>query len=453
MVTMKDWDWQLYPEAKLFLDGLIRSFLKVNHYADVLRGEIENTSSTRFIDWVDSLEVPADTVTGEELIRLGYAKENTIIAAGDVYIHPGAAFFPIVRRADRVHRLSLKVDDLDRALAANHLGHKKISGEKDAPLRSAELNQVDGCSICAIERHGSRSFEIRPATDIDGYRTALNVLSSRKRTFGDDMDGMEDLGNQIAMLTDSLDRTRVADAFFRAERAFWHSKNRAGQVQHARQESLGLGWGNQDHHTFRCSRENFRKTVAIFEEMGMKRRERFFAGAEAGWGAQVLEQPDSGLVVFTDVDLGPEETHNDFVDQELGPLDRLGTVGLWVGLHGESVLDSGMHHLAVRSDFKSMRDELRAREITSMNPFSDLYFLKQSFTEAERWIPSKIRMDRLVEAGHIPEERRSRLLEHGAVGSHLEIIQRDRGFRGFNQGSVSAIIRMTDPLERSGIGA
>ena len=413
-VTMKKWDWQLYPEAETFLNGLIQSFLKRDHVADVFRGDVENTTSTRFIDWVDSLEIPDGTVTGEELRRLGFVKESDLSATGDVYCHPGAAFFPIVLNADRIYRLSLKVDDLDRTLAANHLSQKKISGEMGAPMRSAELNRVDGHSLCAIERHGSRSFEIRPATDIDEYLTALNILATRTRAFGDDNDGMEDLRNLIARLADTLDRPRVADAFFRAERAYWHSKNRAGQVQYRRQELMGLGWGNHDHHTFRCSRENFRKVVAIFEEMGMKRRERFFAGADAGWGAQVLEQPDSGLVVFADVDLEPEETQTriDFVDQELEPTEKLGTVGLWVALHGESVLDAGMHHLAVGSDFEGMRTELGAEEIISMNPFSDFDFLKQSFTEAERWIPSKKRTDRLMEAGHIPEELASRWLDH-----------------------------------------
>ena len=34
----------------------------------------------------------------------------------------------------------------------------------------------------------------------------------------------------------------------------------------------------------------------------------------------------------------------------------------------------------------------------------------------------------------------------GAIGSHLELIQRSEGFRGFNQSSVSAIIKATNPL-------
>jgi hypothetical protein len=36
-------------------------------------------------------------------------------------------------------------------------------------------------------------------------------------------------------------------------------------------------------------------------------------------------------------------------------------------------------------------------------------------------------------------------LEEGAVGSHLENLQRRGGFKGFNQKSVSVIIEATDP--------
>ena len=38
------------------------------------------------------------------------------------------------------------------------------------------------------------------------------------------------------------------------------------------------------------------------------------------------------------------------------------------------------------------------------------------------------------------------LAKTGAVGSHLELIQRSEGFKGFNQRSVSAIILATNPL-------
>ena len=47
----------------------------------------------------------------------------------------------------------------------------------------------------------------------------------------------------------------------------------------------------------------------------------------------------------------PEETQIDFSTNRLPLASRLGTVGLWVGLHGESFLEAGLHHLEARFDF------------------------------------------------------------------------------------------------------
>ena len=115
------------------------------------------------------------------------------------------------------------------------------------------------------------------------------------------------------------------------------------------------------------------------------------AGAQAGWGAQILEQPVEGIVAFCDVDLQPEETEIDFSRQVLPPSPKLGTIGLWVGLHGESFLDAGMHHLECRCDHELLRQQLAGAGVNTMAPFSDLPFLKQAFTEGERW---PVRRDR-----------------------------------------------------------
>jgi hypothetical protein len=452
MAKSKAWDWQLYPETEAILSRLVTSFLEGYGSANALRQAIEETSSTRFIDWVDGMEVPREEVREEDLLRLGYVRNNGIEASGDVYVHPGA-FFPVVLQDGRSQRLSLKVESLEWFLAANRLKNKWIVGQQNAPFRSVELSRDGDRSLRAVERHGSRSFKAIPLTDEKEYLYALKFLYSRNRTSGNDLEGVEGLEESIESLADQLARPRLADAFFRAERSYWQSRNRAAMVQSGRQELLGLGWSNHDHHTFRCSRENFARSIGIFERLGFTRRENFFAGAEAGWGAQVMEQPDSGLVVFADVDLAPNEVNTDFATQKLEPLDKMGTVGLWVGLHGESLLDAGMHHLAVGSDFEGMRQSLKSQNVPSMNPFSNFEFLKQSFTEAERWMPPKGRLTRLLESKLISESNASRFAEQGAVGSHLEIIQRNQGFKGFNQKSVSVIIRMTDPTKSPDPGA
>jgi len=188
------------------------------------------------------------------------------------------------------------------------------------------------------------------------------------------------------------------------------------------------------------------------EELGFQCRERFYAGKEAGWGAQVLEQRDSSIVVFADVDLGPDEVSGDFAHQSLPPRDHLGTVGLWCKLHGEAFLQAGMHHLECRFAFNAARHRLRRAGIEVMKPFTDLPYLRQAFTAGETWAVEPGRIEAASAAGLITRHEADEFLGSGAVGSHLEILQRDEGYKGFNKAGISEIIRDTDPRNRPSPG-
>ena len=159
------------------------------------------------------------------------------------------------------------------------------------------------------------------------------------------------------------------------------------------------------------------------------------------------------MVVFADVDLEAEERETDFVHQGLSPRQRLGTVGLWVALHGESILQAGMHHLAARFRFEDVREDLKQKSVAMMKRFSNFPFLKQAFTEGEIWLPEKKRVDFLESKGQLSHEQALRFVSAGVLGSHLENIQRSQGFKGFNQESVSAIIKWTDPRLQKEISA
>lgn len=153
-------------------------------------------------------------------------------------------------------------------------------------------------------------------------------------------------------------------------------------------------------------------------------------------------------MIFADVDLMPDETAIDFSFKKLPPTSNLGTVGLWVGLHGESFLNAGMHHLEARFDFNSLRDQLSQHGVNTMKPFSDFAFLRQAFTEGERWSVNPGRAGRLLTGGLITREQYEQFVRNGAIGSHLENLQRHGGFKGFNQKAVSAIISATDPRKQ-----
>ena len=174
---------------------------------------------------------------------------------------------------------------------------------------------------------------------------------------------------------------------FEVERDYWQSRNRAAQVQKARQDRLGLGWANHDHHTFRCSRRFFPRVIGDVHDARLRA-----SRAVPRRGPRRLGRPDARAPDDRDRHLrrprprprgGRPRTSP---TRRLPDLPRPGTVGLWVALHGESILEAGMHHLEAQFDFDALRDGLKAEAgIETMPPFSDFPFLRQAFTAGERW--------------------------------------------------------------------
>jgi hypothetical protein len=109
-----------------------------------------------------------------------------------------------------------------------------------------------------------------------------------------------------------------------------------------------------------------------------------------------------------------------------------------------------MHHLECRFDYALLREQLAIQGVNTMKPFSDFPFLKQAFTEGERWPVRRERASRLLQGRLIDEKQFDEFVSHGAIGSHLENLQRKGGFKGFNQKSVSVIIEATDPRKQPG---
>ena len=159
-----------------------------------------------------------------------------------------------------------------------------------------------------------------------------------------------------------------------------------------------------------------------------------------------MEQPTTKIITFNDVDLAPDELFVDFSHNPLPERQTLGTVGLWCGLHGESFLQAGMHHLEAQFDFEALRVQLeREAGVRTMKPFTDFPHLRQAFTEGERWDVAENRIAALLKKNQITEAQARQFRQEGAIGSHLENLERNDGFKGFNQKGVSEIITATDP--------
>ena len=367
-----------------------------------------------------------------------------------IYDQPKGIFptVAVARRAANV-AVELKVESVADFLAANGLT-RMIDGRPLAPYRRAVV-AVDGrAAVSVAERHGTRGYSSEGGPSAGDVLAVSESLRTRPRDFDDATEGFAEAEHRIDAGIARIGRDFTCDLFFAAEREYWTGRNRAAQVQKARQDKLGIGWANHDHHTYRSSRECFAPLVRVWEKLGFFCRERFYAGLAAGWGAQVMEHPVTRVITFNDVDLSPGELMGDFSHDGLVPNDKLATIGLWCGLHGESLLQAGMHHLECVFDFEAQREQLeRNHEIRTMKPFTDFSHLRQAFTEGEKWRVSDKRIDILLSKGLVTPPQAEKFRAEGAIGSHLENLERNAGFKGFNQDGVSEIIAATDPRRQA----
>lgn len=446
-------DWKRYHEAETFFLEKLDAFLKEHRVAERLEQNIKEQTSTKFLDWVDYIVLPDSSSTRTRLAEIGFTVEllGETPPGRTAFYHPGAVFPKIILQEDKsgspILEVALKVESVADFKAVQGIEHP-LEGAPKSRYRKVLVAKEGGLSLLAVERRAYRGYlcEEPPTGYYREYLRAEELLRTRPRQFDDTAEGFRRTKELLEDLSARLgDKGLTAHIFFEQERRYWQERNKAGRFQKERQDSLGLGWANHDHHTFRCSRRHLPDLVQFLECLGFQCRERFYAGQEAGWGAQVMENRLLGITVFADLDLSPEETKEDFAHQPLPLKKDLGTVGLWVALHGESFLEAGMHHLAVRADFDALRRDMALAGIQTMKPFSDFPFLRQAFTQGEQWNVRPDRPDKLLSFGSINQEQYQKFSTQGAVGSHLENIERRDGFKGFNQRSVSAIIQATDP--------
>lgn len=446
----KRFDWPLCYEAEALLLRYIEAFVSRFSFAAGLVSMMRDATGTLLIDWVDHLVM--SPIVERELRAIGCQPEHGVeTPAGQrSFWHPEAMLPRVlldssVPESHTPFSLALRVDSIADFCAIHQFPFHPHGAPMTRYRKAVHVQEDGGPEFAVIERRGYRGYV--PLEHDHAASAALLKAHElwRTRDRHPENDSFAQTHALLDELVSRVGRDLACHVVFAEERACWERRNRAGQIQKRRQDSVGLGWANHDHHTFRSSREHFVDLMKALEKLGFERRERYYAGAQAGWGAQILEQPVEGIVAFCDVDLEPHETEIDFSRLGLPPSKRLGTIGLWVGLHGESFLGAGMHHLECRFDYALLREQLAAENVNTMAPFSDFPFLKQAFTEGERWQVHPDRAQRLLKAGLIDRSQFDKFIKEGAIGSHLENLQRKGGFKGFNQKSVSVIIQATDP--------
>lgn len=438
--------WECQPEAERLVIEILTRASDLNRVIGKLEEDLLRQTSTRLFDWLDYV---AATESPSLLKRLHDTGFVPLEGSDSLFVHPRAQLprVLLLKPALAIQGgAAVGVDSIADFLMARG-EHALIEGTCFGNFRRCQVACMQGAALWVVERRGTSSIEPtqEKADQIEKNLKALEKWKTRPRAFVDEEQAMEAAEQTIAELIRDVGQSRAAWTVLEGERGYWQQRNRAGQIQKSRQDRLGMGWANHDHHTFRSSRRYFRRLVHLFERLGFHCRERFYAGEEAGWGAQVMENPVSRLVLFLDVDLSPEEIIQDFAHDPLPERKELGTIGLWCALHGDSILKGGMHHLEAQFMFEDLKEDLAEQGIQMMDPFSSFSYLRQAFTVGERWRVDPERVERLVKEGRITAEQGERFRREGAIGSHLENLQRREGYKGFNQKNVSLIIKRTDP--------
>lgn len=436
--------WQRFPETQQTVQNLVDRLRQRSSAIDRFAQQLLSETGTRIFDWIDSLVIHPDNWPADQAVQLGFA--GTDASHGRIWRHSDGLFPVIVETDSASEGMWLRTDSVIEFALAMDAQSNPITGPPGASIRKVCVADDGDIEFGAIERHGDRGFDTQPQLVSNDLLTEWSERFVLRRRDGQSLEErFQRLDALLSEAIDQLGRDRACDLFFQTERHYWERRNTAARIQRARQDRLGLGWSNHDHHTYRSSRECFANLISILERLGLECRERFYAGREAGWGAQVLEQPACRVVVFADVDLSADEVSGDFAHEPLAPADALGTVGLWCRLHGEALFEAGMHHLECQFAFAEQRRQMEQLGVGVMNPFTDFSYLKQAFTKGERWVVAEERIAALQREGHLDAEQAAQMRQHGAVGSHLEILMREEGFKGFNQTGISDIIRKTDP--------
>lgn len=449
-MTTTLFQWKCHPKAEALLHDILDQSCKANPFIATLSQNLLTQTSTRLFDWLDHVIVEYSANLEMELEESGFCATATA-ASYRVFHHPGAQLPRVIMKEEVCSQpiigIAVNVDSIADFLMVRGMGGW-IEGSFLSNYRRCCVSSEEGVSLWVVERRGSSTMEPTYTEEgaIKNYLQASEQWQTRPRDLEDEDEAMAHtivLAEQIISL---VGQDLAAWIVLENERKYWQSRNAAGQLQKNRQDRLGMGWANHDHHTFRSSRKHFPQLIRLFEMLGFYCRERFYAGKEAGWGAQVMEHATLRLVLFLDVDLLPEELDLDFRHQVLQDLDKPGTIGLWCALHGDSILNAGMHHLEAQFMFEELTQDLAKAGVGMMAPFSSLPYLRQAFTKGEMWSVQPRKLEKLLKKQWITQEQADHFRKSGALGSHLENLQRREGYKGFNPKNVSSIIQQTDPL-------
>ncbi|MEM1103588.1 MAG: hypothetical protein AAGH48_05735 [Pseudomonadota bacterium] len=435
----RDREWRVQPNAEAFLQEFLTGALKACPPAATFADRLWTACGVRLRDIIDHIEYASPEIE-PELAAAGWRR-----AESGQWIHE-EGYFPDFLPASGKLTVWFRVEDAGRFVQATDPG-LSIDGRAHAPLRRVMAFEANEARFGAIERSGHVGYETPQAADraIRQARLHAQAFRARRREFDTVESGLDFTEALVTDAVNDIGSHWACALWLSAERDYWMRGCAAGRLQKSRQDAAGVGWSNIDHHTYDGSRRYFRHTIKILETLGYELREMLYAGELAGWGSQVLEQPALKSTIFADVDLAPEELTIDFAHEELPDLDKHRRAGVLCVIHGESILEAGLNHVAALYDQKLARALLASQGVSMMPPFSDFAHLYQELTIGDRRPVDPSRVDALEREGHLPASEAEDIRLNGAIATHLENIERNDGYKGFNKSGIDGVLRKLDP--------
>lgn len=381
---------------------------------------LRERAGLRLVDVVDFVQLPRAEGLEAELRLAGYAKRALagLPAGAEGFAHAGAGLPAVALAPGGVTRVGIGVERVEGFLGAWRVADARVEGETWATVRRARAFASRENELWAIERHGDRALSAPAPDAAKGALAAghLEALRGRERRWEDPFRGFEHTARLVDAAIADVGRDFACDLFFRAERAWWESRCAAGRARRARQDSIGIGWGNHERHVYRTSRRCCADLVALLERLGCRcaAREHMNGGGGADRGVVTLEQAAAGVRVEVEVEVSEEEARGDFAHEPLASRREAGPVELWCALHGESALGAGLYALGVRGVVSA-----------GMDVFTEMPGLKRAYEgEEEMWEVEEGRIGALVERGRLTREMAEEARGGGASGGRVEVVER-----------------------------
>lgn len=410
-------------DAAAFVRGALQQALELVPAARNFQQQLLDTCAVRFSDLVDSIGIRDATA----LPAMGWRRSGP-----GVWTHPRLALPDVLERDKPC--IAFRVEDLEHLL--NMLGlETPVEGQAFGPFRRARVFAASDVSFDAVERNGSNTHEALylPERRIRRALIHQQLFRTRRREFRSAEKGMAETRRLVSAAVADLGPNWACDLFLRAEREHWMRWCTAGLIQFRRQKRAGIGWSNIDHYTYLASREQAHEAMQMLLELGFQLDTTLNVD---GWASQVVRQPVLGAVVTIDLDLGANE---EFPAQSLPPLLWHGCAGLWVSLHGEGLLEGGLHHVACLLDRSAFPRLAKGDGVSFIPPVSDRHEFFQQMTLADQRAIGPRRIDRLEQHELITGRQAEHFRLHGGLAAHLECVERNDGFSGFDTPATAPV--------------